>query len=63
MKFECYKNLIQTLENRNTHYELYIIVYTDFVVNIVLGSKTIFVHVEMAYLMVVYDILDFSRDL
>jgi len=40
---------------------LYIIAHTDFVINIVLGVKTIFVHVEMAYLMMIYAILDFSR--
>jgi len=61
MKFECYKKLMQTVENRNKYYESYIIVYTDFVINIVSGLKTIFVRVEMVNLMVLYDILDFSR--
>lgn len=55
---------MQTVENRNT-VDLYTIVYRiyRFLHYKVLGLKTIFVHVEMTYLMVVYDIFYFSQHL
>jgi len=53
---------MQTVKNQNTvefvHYCIYRFLHYK-----VLGLKTIFVHVEMTYLMVVYDIFDFSQHL